>query len=242
MKQYLRIYCHDRQKRWAAWLALAEFAYNSSTASSHGYSPFRALYGFEPKTIHLSSSDDDSEFKSPAAEEWLDRMTTIHSQIQNTLKRINNRRSELSLEKSHQFHVGDQVLIDRRNLTVKAGNNRSLTQKWIGPYKVIKVVGHYAYKLELPIGIRLHYVIHTTMPKPFKTREGDDHMELDNEEDQLFYEVEGILDSRHFGRTVKYRVRWKGYGENDDTWKSIDTLQGQMGMIREFHQRKPRAP
>src|SRR5258706_12841394 len=137
-------------------------------------------------------------------------MTTVHSQIQATLKKINDRRSELSLEKSRQFKVGDQVLVDRRNLTVKAGNNRSLTQKWIGPYKVIKVVGRHAYKLELPKGIRLHHVIHTTMLKPFKTREGDDQMEVDDEQDELFYEVEGILDSRRFGRTVKYRVRWKG--------------------------------
>ena len=166
----------------------------------------------------------------------------MHSHIQSTLKKINDRRSELSLEKSRQFQVGDQVLVDRRNLTVKAGNNRSLTQKWIGPYKVIKAAGRHAYKLELPQGIRIHPVIHTTMLNPFKTREGEDPMEVDDEEDQLFYEVEGIIDSRRFGRTVKYRVRWKGYGEADDTWQPIDTLQGQMGMIREFHQRKLRAP
>ena len=32
-KQYLRIYCHDRQRHWARWLPLAEFAYNSSSHS-----------------------------------------------------------------------------------------------------------------------------------------------------------------------------------------------------------------
>ena len=161
-------------------------------------------------------------------------MTTVHSQIQSTLKKVNDWRSELSLEKSRQFKVGDQVLVDRRNLTVKAGNNRSLTQKWIGPYTIIKAAGRHAYKLELPKGIRLHPVIHTTMLKPFKLREGDE-MEVDDEQEELFFEVEGILDSKRFSRTVKYRVRWKGYGEADDTWQPIDTLQGQLDMIREFH-------
>ena len=52
LKQYLRIFCHDRQNRWARWLPLAEFAYNS-TSSTHGYSPFRSLYGFDPRTIHV---------------------------------------------------------------------------------------------------------------------------------------------------------------------------------------------
>ena len=47
---------------------------------------------------------------------------------------------------------------------------------------------------------------------------------------EFFYEVEGILDSKRFGRTVKYRVRWKGYGEADDTWQPTDTLLVQMDM------------
>ena len=176
LKQYLRIYYHDRQNRWAAWLALAEFAYNSSTASSYRLSPFYNIYGFEPKTIYLS----DNELNSLATEEWLDQMTTVHSQIQSTLKKINDWCSELRLEKSRQFKVGDQVLIDRRNLTVKAENNQSLTQKWIGSYTIIKAAGCYAYKLELPKSIRLHPIIYTTMVKPFKLRAGDE-MEVDDE-------------------------------------------------------------
>ena len=76
LTQYLRIYCHDRQNRWQAWLPLAEFAYNTTSATTHGYSPYRSLYGFDPRTIHL---DNDYELSSPAAEESLDRMTTVHN-------------------------------------------------------------------------------------------------------------------------------------------------------------------
>ena len=77
---------------------------------------------------------DEPDYASPAAEEWLDRMTAVYSQITNTLKKINDKRSSLSLDKARKFKVSDWVLVDRRNLSVKAGNNRSLTQKWIGPY------------------------------------------------------------------------------------------------------------
>ena len=97
LKQYLRIYCHDRQNRWRAWLPLAEFAYNTSTTATHKYSPYRSLYGFDPCPIHVS---DEHELGSPAAEEWLDRMTTVHNQIHDTLKRINNRHSVIHLEKA----------------------------------------------------------------------------------------------------------------------------------------------
>ena len=66
LKQYLRIYCHDRQNRWRAWLPLAEFAYNTTSTTTHGYSAYRSLYGYNPRTIHL---DNDYELSSPAAEE-----------------------------------------------------------------------------------------------------------------------------------------------------------------------------
>ena len=61
-------------------------------------------------------------------------MTTVHNQIHDTLKRINHKRSTPYVDKARQFNINDQVLVDRRNLQVKAGNNRSLTRKWLGPY------------------------------------------------------------------------------------------------------------
>ena len=38
-KQYLHISCHDRQNRWRVWLPLAEFDYNTTSTTTHGYSP-----------------------------------------------------------------------------------------------------------------------------------------------------------------------------------------------------------
>ena len=172
----------------------------------------------------------------------MDRMTTVHSQISALLKKINDKRSELSLKKSRQFAVGEWVLVDRRNLTVKAGNNRSLTHKWIGPYQVIKVLGCHAYKLDLPKGICIHNVVHTILLKLFNKYDGDDEMQINDEADELFFEVEKILDSKRFGKIVKYRIRWKGYTEADDTWQPITSLQSVMDMVRAFHKANPKAP
>ena len=81
LKQYLCIFYHDRQNRWTVWLALAEFAYNT-TKAIHSYSPYRALYGFDLWPIQINNKP----VASPAAEEWLDQMTMVHAQIQQTLK------------------------------------------------------------------------------------------------------------------------------------------------------------
>ena len=100
-QQYLRIYCHDRQNRWRELLPLAEFPYNITSTTTHACSPYRSLYGFNPHTIDL---DHDYELSSSAAEEWLDRMTTVHNQIHDRLKRINAKRSTIHIEKGRQFN------------------------------------------------------------------------------------------------------------------------------------------
>ena len=61
-------------------------------------------------------------------------------------------------------------------------------------------------------------------------------MEVD-EEDEPLYNVQQIIDSRRFGRTVKYLVRWDGYSEEHNTWQPMDTLIGDgiTKLILDFH-------
>ena len=81
-KQYLCIYCHHRQNRWWAWLPLTEFAYITAASTTHKLSPYRSLCAFDPCTIHV---DNDYELSSPAAEEWVYRMSTVHNHIHDVL-------------------------------------------------------------------------------------------------------------------------------------------------------------
>jgi hypothetical protein len=46
---YLRCTIHNSLAKWKAWLPLAELWYNSSYHSSLQCSPFKVLYGYEPK-------------------------------------------------------------------------------------------------------------------------------------------------------------------------------------------------
>ena len=161
-------------------------------------SPHTEVYGFKPRTIHLNN---DYELSSPAAEQWLDRMTTVHNHIHNVLKRINNKRSTLHVEKARHFNIDDWLLVDRRNLQVKAGNNKSLTCKWLGPYKVIKAIGFHGYGLKVPEGTRGHNVVHTTLFKPFRSQ--DEPQDMDEDEEEI-WEVEEIVNSRRVKEVVQY--------------------------------------
>ena len=148
-------------------------------------------------------------------------MTRVHNQVHDTLKQINHKQSAIHLEKVRHFDMNDWVLVDKRNPQVKAGNNRSLTNKWMGPYKVTKAIGSHAYQLEVPEGTRWHNVVHITLRKSFNRR----NKPQDMDEDELdVYKVEFIIDSRKNRGVVKYRVRWVGYTKFEDTWETLNML------------------
>ena len=236
LEQYRHIYCHDRQNRWRACLLLAEFAYNTTTTTTQVYTPYRGLYGFDRRTIHL---DDDYELSYAAAEEWLDRMPTVYNQIHDTLKPINAKRSTIHIEKARQFNIDDWVLVDRRNLQVKAGNNNSLTRKWLGPYKVLQPIGSHAYSMEVPEGTRWHNVVHTTLLKPFRRRDEPRGMD---EDEAVVREVEGIVNSRTRKGVVQYRLCWAGCMEFEDIWETRYHLYNCTGRLKELRQKFPRKP
>lgn len=51
VENYLRFMAMNEPKKWAAWLPLAEYWYNSCFHTSTKFSPFQALYGFPPPLI-----------------------------------------------------------------------------------------------------------------------------------------------------------------------------------------------
>ena len=50
-KQYLKTFTVDRPHRWAKWLSLAEFWFNTNFRTSLKLTPFKALYGFALPTL-----------------------------------------------------------------------------------------------------------------------------------------------------------------------------------------------
>jgi hypothetical protein len=56
------------------------------------------------------------------------------------------------------------------------------------------------------------------------------------------YEVDHIRDSKVFGPTLKYLVRWTGYGEGEDTWEPAKNLAYSPDKVSEFHSKNPGVP
>jgi hypothetical protein len=91
--------------------------------------------------------------------------------------------------------------------------------------------------------VKIHDVFHVDRLSPYEGNEVNglippppDPVTVDGEEE---YEVDHIRDSKLFGRTLKYLVRWKGYGEGEDTWEPQSNLAHTPAKLQEFHTQNP---
>src|SRR6185312_6325561 len=75
LEMYLKCVVSDAPKKWHAWLAQAEFWYNTNFHTTIGCSPFKALYGYDPD---LGVSPAMSSSTEPSMSEFMqDRATHL---------------------------------------------------------------------------------------------------------------------------------------------------------------------
>jgi len=132
----------------------------------------------------------------------------------------------------------------------EARRTRKLSERFVGPFRIKKVVNDNAYELELPPRWRIHPVINVSQLKEYHdgtaafpdlptplTRPPPVAVE---EEGEPEWEVESILDHRRQGRrkTLQYLVRWKGYPLHEATWEPIEVLDGALELVTEYNQKK----
>jgi Chromo (CHRromatin Organisation MOdifier) domain len=62
-------------------------------------------------------------------------------------------------------------------------------------------------------------------------------------EDAEEYEVETIVNHRHFGRKqqLQYLIKWKGYPDADNTWESADHVHAPT-LVQTYHRKNPLTP
>jgi uncharacterized protein (DUF608 family) len=114
-----------------------------------------------------------------------------------------------------------------------------LDHKKIGPFKIEDKIGEVNYRLKLPKHMRINPVFHISLLEPAPRNAPTVAPDLSNENELIEYEVQEIIDQseRENGQQL-YRVRWKGYGEQDDTWETEENLQNAKLLLKRFQKRK----
>ena len=216
-----------------------EFAANNAVNVSTGYSPFYLNSGDHP----ILPSDvfrGDRSASVEAVQEMTDRMKVALEEAQANLS-LAQRRARTQANKSRrdeEFKVGEEVVLSTKNLKVDQHLPSKFKKRWIGPFRIAKVVSPVAYGLDLPPDWKIHPTFHISNLKRFFRSEEFTREEqppppviVEGVEE---YEVESIL--RHKGRASKrrYLVLWKGYPLTEASWEPESNLRNAPEVLEDY--------
>ena len=237
------------QDDWASLLPLAEFAYNNTSHSATGVSPFFANKGYNPQFD--VSVDHVSSF---AAESMATSFSDLHDHLREQIG-IAIKQYASATESRRilipPFAPGELVWLDARHIKTLRPSKK--LDSWrLGPFKILSEISSHAWKLELPLSLkRIHPVFHVSLlepdhrnPFPLRSESPPAPILLG---DALEYEVQQVVNSKRANRAgakLLYYVQWKGYeGTAEEySWEPVENLENASELIEEFHQAYPNKP
>jgi RNase H-like domain found in reverse transcriptase/Reverse transcriptase (RNA-dependent DNA polymerase)/Integrase zinc binding domain/Chromo (CHRromatin Organisation MOdifier) domain/Retroviral aspartyl protease len=259
LEENLRAYVNYQQDDWDLKLVAAELAYNTSEHASTGQSPYFLNYGHHP---HLPLDAAVSPSKVSNNPTSADRIAQLHQSLtdaKSCLRQAQQRQTHYANLKRREvlLELGQSVLLSSEHLQLKdKDRTKKLMGKFIGPFKVKRIVSPVAYELDLPSTMRIHPVFHVSKLKPLKSSSERDFPgrpsaessrpppELINEDGDEEWEVERIVKERIVKRgrngtgRIEYLVKWLGYPEWEMTWEPLKNLAQAQDAIRAFKDRR----
>jgi hypothetical protein len=122
------------------------------------------------------------------------------------------------------------VMLTTQDMRTRRGK---LNPRYLGPYRVKRIVSPVNVELDLPRSMRIRPIFHVSKLKPYQNNDETlfpDRQQLDRPSPVIeddggeYFKIECILDKRkrRKGRhyETEYLVKWLGYDESEATWTS----------------------
>ena len=160
LKQYLRMFIDYRQEQWPNQLGTAEFTHNNKVHSSTKILPFKANYGQDPRM----GFEMRKKKKYKRAEKFVTKIKEIQKEAKVVLRKMQEEMKKYTNRKRAEvdkYKIGDLVMLSTKDLKYQIVRKRTekLTERFVGPYKVKKIVLSNAVELELPSTVRIYPVV-----------------------------------------------------------------------------------
>jgi RNase H-like domain found in reverse transcriptase/Reverse transcriptase (RNA-dependent DNA polymerase)/Integrase zinc binding domain/Retroviral aspartyl protease/Ty3 transposon capsid-like protein/Integrase core domain/Chromo (CHRromatin Organisation MOdifier) domain len=236
IETYLRCMVSQSPKKWAKWLALAEWWYNTNYHTAIKTTPFEALYGYAPPQLPMGSLPKGS---NQTVNELLADRQQIMKRLKEHLTQAQARMKKYAdLKRTERsFNVGDWVYLKLqpyRQVTIQGrGKHHKLKPKFYGPFEIVSKFGTVAYELNLPVGSMIHPVFHVSQLKRRIGPASDLRIKLPlvGPEGQIHIEPLAILDRRIIKKnnqvSVEILVQWSSLGSEECTWEDYDQIRRQ---------------
>ena len=247
IEEMIRAFTNYKKDNWDEHLVDFEVAYNSAVNSTTLCSPFFVNYGMHPKILPT----DVVFSNNPTAKSFLD---SIYDSTKFAYERIVQQNAKMAKyanksRMAHNFSVGDQVWLSTKNLSIEDGSGmRKLHPKFCGPFKIAEKINEVTFRLNLsePMKARkIHDAFHTSLLKPYvpdKFGRYDKPLPPVNIQDgEEEYEVEAILEAKKIRGKQHFLVKWKGYGDHENTWQTREDLANSPQALLDFETSRRRS-
>ena len=149
---------------------MVEFAINSSVNATTGYAPFKVDYGYIPRSGQHISTNTSFRGVKHFSQQAMWNLINAHNAI------LEHRVAQTHYSNKHwkpsgQYQPNDLVYLSTKNLTLPKGRARKLMPRFIGPYKVLKLMNDSLnITIELPQELkdrRISPTFHTNLVRPY---------------------------------------------------------------------------
>ena len=220
-----------------------EFAYNNAPSATTSVSPFFANKGYYPNiTVHPKHDIASSWAHNFAVD--LDKLQSTFKAEISTAQQYYQKSADAWHSPAPDFKVGDKVFV-KAQFFQTTQPSKKLSEKYLGPYKIISQPGTLSFTLHLPESMRfVHPVFHVSMLEPATSNTFSERIQLaptpviiDRKPE---YEISQIVNSKiNCQRACKllYKVIWLGYEDTGDESKWIPTseLTHAVDLVSDFH-------
>jgi len=139
---------------------MAEFIYNNKVYSSTKTLPFKANYRQDPRM----GFEVKKKRKYEEAEKFVVKMKEIQKEARAALGKVQEEMKKYADRKRaevDEYKVGDLVILSTKDLKYQMMGRRieKLTERFVGPYKIKKIISSNMVELELSSIVKIHPVV-----------------------------------------------------------------------------------
>src|SRR5258707_18869 len=199
LEQYLQAYTNYQQDDWSSLLLLVEFAYNNATNEMTGVSLFFANKGYHPSLV----AEPNVQVSSTGAQCFISDLDDLHAELKQSIAKAQEHYQKYADEHCSPvppLKIGVQVYVKVKYFCTTQPSKK-LSEKNLGPYKIITIPGSHLFTLCLPQHFcSIHPIFHISQlelvePDPFPQhiQPLPPPVEIDSD---IEYEVSKVLNSK----------------------------------------------
>lgn len=154
----LSMYCNQDPDNWDIFIPHMLLSYRNTLHETTKYSPYSLLFGRAP-TLPIDLQTQRYQERYKTADEYAKKLEQIMKKGARAAIQNSCQAQPPNVQTNITFKKGDLVYV--RNLYIKPGTTKKLTNMWQGPYEIIAKLGNTHYSIKIADEIRtinLHHM------------------------------------------------------------------------------------